>query len=109
MSIGVRITWRGLESTPTIEDLVERKVRKLIDRHPDLQDVHVVIEAPTARHRYGGEFHVRMEAMLPGNQVVVLRDGQLARRFPSLPPAVNHAFRVANRQLASRMGRLQAA
>ena len=95
----LQIIWRGLEESEALETLIQTRTRKLQHLYADLGGCRVLLERPH-RHKHLGEaFHVRIELMVPGGEVVVEREPARTGRHDDPYVAVSDAFRVARREL----------
>jgi ribosomal subunit interface protein len=94
MQLPVQITYRGMESSATLDDAVREKAAKLEQFHPRITSCRVVIEQ-TARHKTKGkEFVVRVDLTAPGAEIAVNRD-----HAEDVYVALRDAFDAARRKL----------
>jgi len=104
MTDSVRITWRHLEPSEAVEELVRKKAARLTKLHDRMTSCAVALEMPQGRHRQGRHFRVRIELGVPGGKkLVVGRDPRESRAHQDLLAAVNAAFAEARRQLEDRV------
>jgi cold shock CspA family protein len=113
----VQITYRNVEPSEPIEGLV-REAAAALDRFSlRITGCHVLIEMPHRHHARGNRYHVRVDLVLPGREIVVKRqagprpalEGARRARFlkqeeTQLPHrdlrlAIHDAFRAASRRL----------
>jgi len=107
MTESVRITWRHLEPSDAVVELVRKKAARLARLNERMTSCAVALELPQRRHRQGKHFRVRIELGVPGGKkLVVGRDPKKSRAHEDLVAAVNAAFAEARRQLEDRVRRL---
>ncbi|MDY6946218.1 MAG: ribosome-associated translation inhibitor RaiA [Pseudomonadota bacterium] len=99
MQTSLRITFRHMESSPSLEARIREHVAHLERFHQDITRCHVVIEAPSARRRQGAPFEVTVDLTIPGREIVV-RTGHAEREaHVDVYVAVRDAFDSIKRQL----------
>lgn len=117
MKLPVQITFRNIPSSETVEEWIRAKAGKLETFYERPIGCRVSIELPHRHHRHGSPYHIRIEIVLPGGEIVVnhipnvtarLRQtGQLIltkrlesdREHRNLRLAINDGFDAAARQL----------
>ncbi len=81
----------------------EKEVRKKIDRletfFPKITTCRVVITAPAHHHRKGGRFGVRIDIVVPGNELMVNRHPDEQTQHSDVYIAIRDAFNSAQRKL----------
>lgn len=97
MDTPVQITFRDMESSPTMTAYVERRASKLEKLFDRLVDCHVVMEEPHRHSRHGKKFHVRISMRVPGKELVVSK--QIDDAKEDLHAAIDQAFGDAERVL----------
>ncbi len=113
----VQITYRNVEHRVPLENLIREEAAKLDEFYPRLTSCRVLVEVPHRRHARGNLYHVRIDLVLPGGEIVVKRQASLraglerAGRFSftkqaeaqlphrDLRLAVADAFHAAKRRL----------
>jgi ribosomal subunit interface protein len=80
---------------------VEKRAAKLETFHARIIKCHVVLEEPHRHHKHGKKFHVRIDMIVPGKELVVSK--QLDDVKEDLYAAVDDAFADAERVLAEHM------
>lgn len=108
MNQPLRISWRHLQPSPTVEALVRRKAAHLERFHDRITACAVTLELPQRHQRLGKHFRVRIEISVPGETLVVGRDPAASKVHEDLAAAVNAVFREARRALEAHAGRLEA-
>ena len=94
-----QITFRGLESSESIERLSREKARRLERLHGRITSCHVIIEAPPRHHRKGGTFRVNVKLTIPGGEIHADHESSLNHAYEDLHVALRDAFAAAGRQL----------
>jgi cold shock CspA family protein len=113
----VQITYRNVEPAEPIEGLVREEAAALDRFYPRITSCRVLIEMPHRHHARGNRYHVRIDLVLPGSEIVVKRqasprpalEGARRPRFlkqeetqlshRDLRLAIGDAFRAASRRL----------
>jgi cold shock CspA family protein len=117
MQSPLRITFRNLTPSATIEEWVRTEADKLDSFYNRVMGCRVAIEVPHRHHRKGSPYHIRIDLTVPGEQIVVKREPSLSDRarqlgeseikkrlevktpHKNLHAAINDAFRAAGRRL----------
>ena len=73
MAFPVQITFRDIPHSDGVEAQVQRHTAKLATFHDRVVRCHVVLEEPHRHHRHGKRFHVRIDLVVPGRELVVTR------------------------------------
>ncbi len=93
------ITYRGMDSTPTVESLARRRIEELERIHDRLIGCDVVVEATQGRRRTASGYRVRVNVHLPGPDISVSREVAQGAARDDVVLAVNRAFSAAERRL----------
>ena len=103
----LRITFRGMQSSPSIED----KIREYADRLNDLFDgivgCHVVIDQQSQKHRHGNPFRARVDLHVPGKQIIAESERAEPKNAAGAYEALHEAFDRAERQLLTHRDHLR--
>jgi ribosomal subunit interface protein len=101
MQVDPQITFKNMESSPALRELILQRIEGLEQLHPRITSCRVVVEVP---HR-GSEsaklpLGVAVEVDVPGRPTVVSKDAQERHEFKDdyMAP-LNHAFDAVERQL----------
>jgi ribosome-associated translation inhibitor RaiA len=70
----LRISWRGLPRSGALEAFIHARAAQLDVRYPFLTACHVVIEAPSPRHRQTGRNCVSIDVRALEHQIIVNRE-----------------------------------
>ena len=99
------ITYRGVSPTPTIENKVRQRLRRLERHHPRVMACRVMVEAPHRHQAKGVLYCVRLDVTVPGHELVVNRDPKAHQAHEEVLTAVRDAFDAMERQLDGLRGR----
>lgn len=106
MRIPVEMSFKDVESTAAMEELVRERVERLKRFYRGITACRVAVEAP---HRSGNAdavgHRVRVEVSVPGNNIVVSRDRNFPEEEYDPYTAIRVAFKAAERQLKTQAGR----
>jgi ribosome-associated translation inhibitor RaiA len=81
MILPVQITFRNMPPSDAVAARVQEEAEKLDEFYRRITSCRVIIEAPHRHHKWGEQFHVRIELGVPRGQIVV-------RHEPSLHSAI---------------------
>jgi cold shock CspA family protein len=73
MILPVQIAFRNMKPSAAVEERVRKEVAKLETFYSDISSCRVVVEIPHRRHRRGVPYHVRIDMIVPGGELVVKR------------------------------------
>ncbi len=100
MKLPVEITYRGLEKSGDIEELVREKAGRLDKFCNHINRCDVVIEQPNHNHKKGNPFRVRIDVTVaPGHELVAEDSETDNDSYQPLAKAVHDAFKTMERQL----------
>lgn len=99
MPIPTEITFRGLDSTASMEAKIRRWADKLETAYDGILDCEVLVEAPHRHHRHGQQYHVRVRVTVPGDELVVSRDPGRDDAHEDVYVAIRDSFRAMRRQV----------
>lgn len=94
MQLPVQVTYRGMESSPAVEDAVREKAAKLEQFYPRIMSCRVVLEQAGRHKTKGKQFVVRVDLKAPGGEIAVNRDHD-----EDVYVALRDAFDAARRKL----------
>jgi ribosomal subunit interface protein len=104
MAIPVHITFRGLGSTPAIDEYVRRRATKLETFSDRITQCRVTLEAPPHHRRHGASYGVRVEVSAPGAEIVIAHSPEDVQH-QDLYAAIDDAFDKAARKLQDHVRR----
>jgi ribosomal subunit interface protein len=95
----LQITFHEIPHSDAVEDYVRKHAAKLEALAPRITGCRVALERPHRHSRHGEHFRVRIEAALPGGQVIVERSPDEAKPYENLYATIDGAFDKMGRQL----------
>ena len=100
MQLPVKITYRGVEKSPEIDDLIHSKAARL-DRFCDhISRCDVAVEHPNQQQRSGNPFRVRIDVTVPPGHELVADEKQTEHEMHEpLTKIINDAFKTMERRL----------
>ena len=102
----LKITFRQMDSSPSVEAAAAKEVEHLERIHPNLRACDVVVEAPHRHQRQGRHFHIRVQLAVAGADVVASRDAGHDAGHEDVYVALRDAFRAVRRKLDTLAGQL---
>ena len=98
MDMPLEIAWLDVDPSPQLEARIRGRVDKLQRYFSHITSVHVAVEVPHRSQHHGKGYHVRVEARVPGAELVVNGPGDSADHFDPYV-AVRDAFDAMDRKL----------
>jgi len=100
MQLPVEVSYRGVEKTDEIDNLIRTKAARL-DRFCDyISRCDVAVEQPNHTQRAGSPFRVRIDLTVPPGHELVADERQTEHEMHEpLAKIVNDAFKTIERQL----------
>ena len=95
----LQITFRGMEPSDDAKQAVEERMERLERAYSKIESCRVVLEAPPRHQHKGGDYHVRIRLVVPGDEIVVSHDPKPHSPQADLHLAIGDAFHEATRQL----------
>ena len=99
MESPLEISFRNMDSSPAVEARIREKVAKLEQFFDRIVTCRVVVEAEHRRHHKGNLYNVRIAIGVPGDEIVVNRNGPKNHAHEDVYVALRDAFNAAGRQL----------
>jgi ribosome-associated translation inhibitor RaiA len=100
MQLPVNITYRGLEKSEEIEQLVLTKAARLDHFCDHISRCDIAIEQPNHAHQKGNQYRVRIDVTVPPGHELVSEEKQLDNGgHDPLSKVVHDAFKTMERQL----------
>lgn len=110
MPIPVRITFRDVEPSEAVETKVHQRAARLEKFADRATALNVIVAAPHARSQgpshKGKLFHVTLELVLPGGEVVVHKGDDGNHAHEDVYIAVRDAFEALERRAQDHFGKL---
>lgn len=90
----LQITLRDIPASPVLDALIRKKYDKLTMYYKPITSCHVVVEH-TQKHKHQGKiYHVRIDVIVPGKQLVVTQ-----KNHENIYIALRESFNAVMRQL----------
>lgn len=99
MQIPVQITFRGMQTSPTLDSRIREKAAKLDSLYDRITSCRVVVEAPHRHHHKGRLYLVRIDMTVPGAELVVNTEHRRNHAHEDVYVAIRDAFGALRRQL----------
>ena len=99
MPIPVRVTFKGLDASPALEERVREKAAHLERFAEQIVGCHVTIEAPHRHQRQGLLYQTRLDISVRGGRIEVSKDNPRNHTHEDPMISVRDAFAAAERQL----------
>jgi ribosome-associated translation inhibitor RaiA len=99
MKIPLEITYRGLQPSDVIDEVIRKQVAALERRYDRIMACRVSVEAPHRHQKSGNRFRVRVDLTVPGKEIVAGRSHEADGAHEDLRVALRDAFRACRRQL----------
>lgn len=100
MQLPLQISFRDIPPSAAVEARIRERADKLDLYYDRIMSCRVVVEAPHGRHHQGKLFHVRVDLIVPGGELVVSREPAQHHAHEDVFVAIRDAFDAAQRQLA---------
>jgi len=100
MQVPLEISFRGVQKTKAIENLIREKATKLEQICNYMVSCHVAVEMPQQHQKSGNPFRVRIDMRVPlGHELVIKRKLSEGDMHDTIPKVLRKAFNPANRKL----------
>lgn len=100
MKVPPAITYRNLDKTNAIDNLVNEKIAKLEQVCNYISSCHIAIEKIHDRPSQGSPYRVRIDMTVPpGHELVAESNPNDVNQYPPLDAVIRDAFNAATRQL----------
>ena len=103
----VRITFRNMDPSPTLEAKIREKASKLERFHGRITDCRVVVEAPHRHQHKGNLYKISIDLVLPGREILATTGTGDDHAHEDPYVAVRDAFDAAARQLEETLRRVR--
>lgn len=77
MILPLQITFRNMPPSDAVAARVQEEAEKLDEFYRRITSCRVIIEAPHRHHKWGEQFHVRIELGVPRGEIVVSHEPSL--------------------------------
>lgn len=99
MEYPVQITFHGLEATDAIKHAVDERAEKLTRFYDKIESCRVVVDSPHKHQLKGRLYQVKVQLVVPGEELVVSRESSEHAPHEDLYLAINDAFKEMTRRL----------
>ena len=99
MQVEPQIRFRGMEPSPSVEEVVRERIGRLSRFHDRITSCAVVIEAPHRHGRQGKIYRVQVDITVPGAEIVTGKTQQDNHAHEDVYVAIRDSFDAAQRQL----------
>lgn len=107
MQVPLQISFRNMDPSPSIEEVVREKAAKLERFFDRIVSCNVTIEAPHRHQHKGKLYKVRVDIGMPGKDVHVNQGGPKNQAHEDVYVAIRDAFDAAVRQMEDNARRLR--
>lgn len=100
MKVPPEITYRGIDKSQAIDDLINEKIAKLEQVCDHISSCHIAVEKAQDRPRDKSPYRVRLDITVPPSHEVVAESSlAIAKQYVGLDTVIRDAFDKAWRQL----------
>ena len=100
MRISPEISYRGVNKTDALENLIAEKITKLEQVYDQISSCRISLERPHDHPESGSPYRVRLDITVPeSREVVVDKSPDDGTQYPPLEAVIRDAFEAATRQL----------
>jgi ribosomal subunit interface protein len=99
MQLPLQITFRHMDPSPALEARIRQRAEEFERFFDRITSCRVIVERVNRRHQQGNLFEVKIDLLLPGNELVVGREHRANHAHEDPYVAVRDAFDAARRLL----------
>lgn len=99
MQTPLQVTFRNMPPSDAVEGAIREKAGRLEKFFDGITRLKVVVDAPHHHRRKGRLFQVRVDLIVPGEEIVVSRDPGEHHEYEDVYVAIRDAFDETRRQL----------
>lgn len=99
MKLPVQVSFRNMDKSQWIEDLILEKASTLERYYKRIISCRVVVEIPHKRHHQGNPYLVRVDVSVPDKEIVVNRQTDENKEHQDMNATIRDAFESVRRQL----------
>ena len=99
MKLEPQITFRNFEPAPDAEAKIRERVDKLDEFCDQIMRCVVLVDMPHKHHRNGNLFQIRIDLMVPDDEISITREAAEHVENRDLDVAIRDAFKAAQRKL----------
>jgi ribosomal subunit interface protein len=105
MQLPLQVSFRHVEHSEAIENIVREKAATLDKFASDIMSCRVMVERAGKHHQRGNLYEVRIDLTVPGEEIVVTREPSQHTEYKDIHVALRDAFDSARRQLEDHVRR----
>ncbi len=102
-----QIVYQNVDPSPWLTEHIRERIAKLEQFHDRITSCRVVVALPHRSGRKGKQFHVSLDIVVPGGQIIVNRQPGDDDAHEDVLVAVRDAFNAAQRQLEDHTRKLE--
>jgi cold shock CspA family protein/ribosome-associated translation inhibitor RaiA len=99
MQLPLQVSFRDMEHSEAIEEIVREKAATLDEFASDIMSCRVMVELAGKHHQHGNLYEVRIDLTVPGGEIVVTREPSQHTEYKDIHVALRDAFDSGRRQL----------
>lgn len=99
MQLPLQIVFRNLDASEAVEERIRARAEELDQFFDRIMGCRVTVEAANRGQLKGRLYNVRVDLTVPGNEIVVNRNGPKDHSHEDIYVAVRDAFDAARRRL----------
>jgi len=99
MQLPLQVVFRNMGHSPSIEEIIRKKVEKLEQIASNITSCRVVVEMPHHNHRKGNSYVVRIDITVPQKEIIASTESSLDPANKDFYAVLKQAFNAAARQL----------
>jgi cold shock CspA family protein/ribosome-associated translation inhibitor RaiA len=108
MNVPLEVSFRSVEKSPAVEELIRDRAAKLETYHDHIQSCRVTVEQNQRFQSSGVPFRVRLDITVPpGHEIAICREPGKGDMHTTLEAEIRSAFDAADRQLGELKQRQQ--
>jgi ribosomal subunit interface protein len=107
MRTQLQITFRNMGTSEAIEAQIRQRTEELERFYSRITGCHVIVESGYRQRRKGRIFHVLVDVIVPGGEIVVKRDPSEHNAHEDVYVAIRDAFDATRRQLEDHLRRIR--
>jgi len=100
MQVPIRIVYRNVKKTESLESIIRKKAAKLEECHSRIISCKVAVERPNKFVETGAPYRVRIDITIPpGHELVIKKEPSSSKNQKDIHTIVSEAFDAAWRSL----------
>jgi ribosome-associated translation inhibitor RaiA/cold shock CspA family protein len=107
MNLPLQITFRNLDRSEAVADLIGKHAARLETYCPHITSCRVAVESLHHHHHRGHHFQVRIDVTVPGQELAASQEADEHHAYTDINVAVGDAFDSMRRQLEEYSSRRQ--